>query len=104
MEASGSNLKPSLRTGCCFALPATAFAMGGGRSGCRRVVDHPADAVTVKDDAPVRAPRHIGHRSPFRAALGQGTVQAVSLFPAVHVEAEGGVVADAGLLAHRPEH
>ena len=58
--------------------------------------DHPADAVAVEDDAPVGAPRHVGHRGPFRAALRQGTVQAVGLVPAVNVEAEGGVIADAG--------
>jgi hypothetical protein len=28
----------------------------------------------------------------------------VCLFPAVDVEAQGGVIADAGLLAHRGEH
>ena len=30
------------------------------------MVDHPADAVAVEDDAPVGAPRHVGHRGPFR--------------------------------------
>ena len=36
-----------------------------GRSGYRGVVDHPADAVAVEGDAPVGAPRHVGHRDAF---------------------------------------
>lgn len=67
-------------------------------------VDHPADAVAVEDDAPVGAHGMSGIGGPFRAALGQGGLQAVGLFLALYFEAEGGVMADAGLLAHRPRH
>lgn len=46
-------------------------------STCRGVVDHPADAVAVEDDAPVRAPRHVSHGGPLGAPLGERTLQAV---------------------------
>jgi glucokinase len=68
------------------------------------VVDHPADAVPVEGDAPVGAPRHVGHRRALGAALGQRAVEAVGLVLAVDLEVERGVVADPGLLAQRPEH
>jgi hypothetical protein len=73
-------------------------------SGLRTVVDHPADPVAVEGDPPVRAPRHVGHRGSFRAAFGQAAVQAIGLFPAVCLQAERRVVADAGLLSQRREH
>jgi hypothetical protein len=32
------------------------------------VVDHPADAIPVKRDTPIRAPRHVRHRGTLRAS------------------------------------